>query len=435
MDTSNSTRLFTEAQKHMPGGVNSPVRAFKSVGRDPLYISKAKGSKIYDVDGNEFIDYIGSWGPMILGHAQERVIDAIKTAAEDGTSFGASSEKEIELAKLVKAFVPSVEIIRMVNSGTEATMSAMRLARGFTGRDKIIKFEGCYHGHGDSFLSKAGSGVATLGLPDSPGVTRSTAGDTLNAVYNDIASVERLVEENKDAVAAVFIEPVGGNMGCVPADADFLRSLREICNAEGILLIFDEVMTGFRLARGGAQELYGVTPDLTTFGKIIGGGLPVGAYGGRREIMEMIAPAGPVYQAGTLSGNPLAMTAGAETLRIIDEDTDFYAKLEAAGARIEEGIREIMNRTSRDLTFNRVGSMFTLFFTTESVTDFTSAKASDTAAFSLFFNSMLEQGIYLPPSQFEACFLSSAHTEQEIADTLKAVGIALDAAYSNKRAE
>jgi glutamate-1-semialdehyde 2,1-aminomutase len=435
MDTSNSTRLFTEAQKHMPGGVNSPVRAFKSVGRDPLYISKAKGSKIYDVDGNEFIDYIGSWGPMILGHAQERVIDAIKTAAEDGTSFGASSEKEIELAKLVKAFVPSVEIIRMVNSGTEATMSAMRLARGFTGRDKIIKFEGCYHGHGDSFLSKAGSGVATLGLPDSPGVTRSTAGDTLNAVYNDIASVERLVEENKDAVAAVFIEPVGGNMGCVPADADFLRSLREICNAEGILLIFDEVMTGFRLARGGAQEIYGVRPDLTTFGKVIGGGLPVGAYGGRREIMELIAPAGPVYQAGTLSGNPLAMTAGAETLRIIDEDPDFYAKLEAAGARIEEGIREIMNRTSRDLTFNRVGSMFTLFFTTESVTDFTSAKASDTAAFSLFFNSMLEQGIYLPPSQFEACFLSSAHTEQEIADTLKAVGIALDAAYSNKRAE
>jgi glutamate-1-semialdehyde 2,1-aminomutase len=435
MDTSNSTRLFTEAQKHMPGGVNSPVRAFKSVGRDPLYISKAKGSKIYDVDGNEFIDYIGSWGPMIHGHAHERVIEAIKTAAEDGTSFGASSEKEIELAKLVKAFVPSVEIIRMVNSGTEATMSAMRLARGFTGRDKIIKFEGCYHGHGDSFLSKAGSGVATLGLPDSPGVTRSTAGDTLNAVYNDIASVERLVEENKDAVAAVFIEPVGGNMGCVPADADFLRSLREICNAEGILLIFDEVMTGFRLARGGAQEIYGVRPDLTTFGKVIGGGLPVGAYGGRREIMELIAPAGPVYQAGTLSGNPLAMTAGAETLRIIDEDPDFYAKLEAAGARIEEGIREIMNRTSRDLTFNRVGSMFTLFFTTESVTDFTSAKASDTAAFSLFFNSMLEQGIYLPPSQFEACFLSSAHTEQEIADTLKAVGIALDAAYSNKRAE
>jgi glutamate-1-semialdehyde 2,1-aminomutase len=435
MDTSNSTRLFNEAQKHMPGGVNSPVRAFKSVGRDPLYISKAKGSKIYDVDGNEFIDYIGSWGPMILGHAHERVIDAIKIAAEDGTSFGASSEKEIELAKLVKASVPSVEIIRMVNSGTEATMSAMRLARGFTGRDKIIKFEGCYHGHGDSFLSKAGSGVATLGLPDSPGVTRSTAGDTLNAIYNDIASVEKLVEANKGAVAAVFIEPVGGNMGCVPADAGFLRSLREICTAEGILLIFDEVMTGFRLAQGGAQELYGVTPDLTTFGKVIGGGLPVGAYGGRRDIMEMIAPAGPVYQAGTLSGNPLAMTAGAETLRVINEDPEFYAKLDAVGARIEEGIRDILGRSGRQLTFNRVGSMFTLFFTSDPVTDFASAKTSDTAAFSTFFNSMLEQGIYLPPSQFEACFISAAHSEQDVTDTLNAFEIALGAAYSNSRGE
>ena len=426
MDTSTSTRLFHEAQKHMPGGVNSPVRAFKSVGRDPLYISRAKGAKIYDVDGNEFIDYIGSWGPMILGHAHARVIEAIKTAAADGTSFGASSEKEIELAKLVKAFVPSVEVVRMVNSGTEATMSAMRLARGFTGRDKIIKFEGCYHGHGDSFLSKAGSGVATLGLPDSPGVTRSTAADTLNAIYNDIASVERLVEENRGMIAAVFIEPVGGNMGCVPAEAEFLRALREICTAEGILLIFDEVMTGFRLARGGAQELYGVTPDLTTFGKVIGGGLPVGAYGGRREIMEMIAPAGPVYQAGTLSGNPLAMTAGAETLRIIDEDPDFYAKVDAAGARIEEGIRDSLNCSGRNLTFNRVGSMFTLFFTPDPVTDFASAKRSDTAAFSAFFNSMLEQGIYLPPSQFEACFISAAHSGQDVADTLKAAEIALD---------
>ena len=277
----------------MPGGVNSPVRAFKSVGRDPLYIKRAKGPRIYDVDGNEFIDYIGSWGPMILGHAHERVINAIASAAEDGTSFGASSEKEIELAKLVKQMVPSVEIIRMVNSGTEATMSAMRLARGFTGRDKIIKFEGCYHGHGDSFLSKAGSGVATLGLPDSPGVTKSTAMDTLNAKYNDIASVERLVEENRGEVAAVFIEPVAGNMGCVPADAEFLSSLRELCTAEKILLIFDEVMSGFRVARGGAQEIYGIRPDLTTFGKIIGGGLPVGAYGGRGDIMEMIAPSGP----------------------------------------------------------------------------------------------------------------------------------------------
>jgi len=409
----------------MPGGVNSPVRAFKSVGRDPLYITRAKGSRIFDVDGNEFIDYIGSWGPMILGHAHDRVINAIKEAAESGTSFGASSEKEIELAELVKAFVPSVEMIRMVNSGTEATMSAMRLARGFTGRDKIIKFEGCYHGHGDSFLSKAGSGVMTLGLPDSPGVTRSTAADTLNAVYNDLASVERLVESNRGEISAVFIEPVGGNMGCVPSDREFLVELRELCSSEGILLIFDEVMTGFRLARGGAQELYGVTPDLTTFGKVIGGGLPVGAYGGRREIMEMIAPAGPVYQAGTLSGNPLAMTAGVETLRIIDEDSTFYAGLEQTGARLEEGIRDIMSGLGRHLTLNRVGSMFTLFFTSDKVTDFTSAKISDTSAFASFFRSMLERGIYLPPSQFEACFISAKHSLDDVSETLRAMDLAL----------
>ncbi|HEX9962633.1 MAG TPA: glutamate-1-semialdehyde 2,1-aminomutase, partial [Pyrinomonadaceae bacterium] len=330
MNTSTSSKLFAEAQKHMPGGVNSPVRAFKSVGREPLYIKKAKGSKMFDVDGNEFIDYIGSWGPMILGHARASVIDAIKEAAEDGTSFGASSEKEIELARLIKKFVPSVEIVRMVNSGTEATMSAMRLARGFTGREKIIKFEGCYHGHGDSFLSKAGSGVATLGLPDSPGVTKSTAKDTLNAKYNDIKSVEDLVEQNKNEIAAVFIEPVAGNMGCVAAEKEFLNALRELCTAENILLVFDEVMSGFRLAKGGAQEIYAVKPDLTTFGKIIGGGLPVGAYGGRGEIMQLIAPAGPVYQAGTLSGNPLAMTAGLETLKAIEADDDFYQNLAAS---------------------------------------------------------------------------------------------------------
>jgi glutamate-1-semialdehyde 2,1-aminomutase len=430
MDTSNSTRLFNEAKKHMPGGVNSPVRAFKSVGRDPLYISRAKGSRIYDVDGNEFVDYIGSWGPMIVGHAHERVIEAIKKAADDSTSFGASSEKEIELAKLVKAFVPSIEIVRMVNSGTEATMSAMRLARGFTGRDKIIKFEGCYHGHGDSFLSRAGSGVATLGLPDSPGVTRSTAGDTLNAIYNDIASVEKLIDENKGAIAAVFIEAVGGNMGCVPSDAEFLRKLRELCTAEGILLIFDEVMTGFRLARGGAQEIYGVTPDLTTFGKVIGGGLPVGAYGGRGEVMEMIAPAGPVYQAGTLSGNPLAMTAGTETLRIIDEDPEFYAKLERTGSKLEGGIRGILSKKGLQMTLNRVGSMFTLFFTPDRVTDFTSAKTSDTAAFAAFFNSMLENGVYMPPSQFEACFISAAHSDQDISDTLASIEKSLNGAVN-----
>ena len=425
MDTSKSSQLFNEAKLHMPGGVNSPVRAFKSVGRDPLYISRAKGSKIYDVDGNEFIDYVGSWGPMIVGHAHERVINAIKNAAENSTSFGASCELEIELAKMVKAFVPSIEIVRMVNSGTEATMSAMRLARGFTGRDKIIKFEGCYHGHGDSFLSKAGSGVATLGLPDSPGVTRSTAGDTLNAIYNDISTVEKLVEDNKGAIAAVFIEVVGGNMGCVPSDADFLRRLRELCSSEHILLIFDEVMTGFRLARGGAQELYGVTPDLTTFGKVIGGGLPVGAYGGRREIMEMIAPAGPVYQAGTLSGNPLAMTAGLETLRIIDEDPAFYSKLDASGARLEAGIRNALDETQFNYTLNRRGSMFTLFFTDVPVTDFDSAKTSNTAKFSEFFNRALDNGLYLPPSQFEACFISSAHTDADIDATIEVFGHAL----------
>ena len=410
----------------MPGGVNSPVRASRSVGRDPLYIAKAKGSRILDVDGNEFIDYIGSWGPMILGHAHPRVIDAIKAAADDSTSFGASSEKEIEMAKLIKKFVPSIEVVRMVNSGTEATMSAMRLARGFTGRDKIIKFEGCYHGHGDSFLSRAGSGVATLGLPDSPGVTHSTAKDTLNAIYNDISSVERLVEENRGEVAAIFIEPVAGNMGCVMADSDFLTQLRELCTTEGILLIFDEVMSGFRVARGGAQELYSITPDLTTFGKIIGGGLPVGAYGGRRDIMSLIAPSGPVYQAGTLSGNPLAMTAGIETLRIIDEDGEFYAKLEASGRYLELGIRESMSDLGLRYTINRCGSMFTLFFTDQPVGDFVSAKTSDTAKFAMFYNGILENGIYLPLSQFEACFVSAAHDQQDLDKTIEASRRALD---------
>ena len=427
MDTTKSSKLFAEARAHMPGGVNSPVRAFKSVGRDPLYISRANGSKIYDVDGNEFIDYIGSWGPMILGHAHTRVINAIKEAAEYGTSFGASNEKEIELALLVKKFVPSIYLVRMVNSGTEATMSAMRLARGFTGRDKIIKFEGCYHGHGDSFLSKAGSGVATLGLPDSPGVTKSTAKDTLNAKYNNISSVEELVEQNHNEIAAVFIEPVAGNMGCVAADKEFLNDLRDLCSAEGILLVFDEVMSGFRVARGGAQELYGITSDLTTFGKIIGGGLPVGAYGGRREIMEMIAPSGSVYQAGTLSGNPLAMTAGIETLRIIDEDKEFYTRMEEKCDYLCSGIKENLRELKLNYVINRCGSMFTLFFTDRPVTDFASAKTSDTTKFGAYFNQMLEQGIYLPPSQFEACFISVAHDMQDLNQTIKAARRSLEA--------
>jgi len=420
MNTTKSSQLFAEAKKHIPGGVNSPVRAFKSVGRDPLYIQRAKGSKIYDVDGNEFIDYIGSWGPMILGHAFESVIELVKAAAEDGTSFGASCEKEIELAQLVKKFVPSVELVRMVNSGTEATMSAMRLARGFTGREKIIKFEGCYHGHGDSFLSKAGSGVATLGLPDSPGVTKSTAKDTLNAKYNDMESVHDLIEQNKGEVAAVFIEPVAGNMGCVAADKKFLQALRDVCTAESILLIFDEVMSGFRVARGGAQELYGVAPDLTTFGKIIGGGLPVGAYGGRREVMEMIAPAGPVYQAGTLSGNPLAMTAGIETLKAIDADADFYKTLDASCEYLYDGLQNNLNALGLNYTINTCGSMFTLFFTNQQVIDFDSAKTSDTTSFTGYFNRMLESGIYLPPSQFEACFVSAAHTTADLDATIQA---------------
>ena len=404
----------------MPGGVNSPVRAFKSVGRDPLYIARAAGSKMWDADGNEYIDYIGSWGPMIVGHAHERVIEAIRETALSGTSFGASNEREIALAKLIKKFVPSVEIVRMVNSGTEATMSAMRLARGFTGRDKIIKFEGCYHGHGDSFLIKAGSGVATLGLPDSPGVTKSTARDTLTARYNDIESVAELARSNKDNVAAVFIEPVGGNMGCVPARQEFLEALRELCTAEGILLIFDEVMTGFRLAKGGAQEIYNVTPDLTTFGKIIGGGLPVGAYGGRAEIMKLIAPSGPVYQAGTLSGNPLAMTAGFETLSIIDETPDFYAQLEEKSAYLAGGIADGLREMGLSYTINRTGSMFTLFFTDSEVVDFDTAKTSDTGKFARYFGAMLESGVYLPPSQFEACFVSNAHTKEDLDKTIAA---------------
>jgi len=420
MNIPTSTKLFAEATRHMPGGVNSPVRAFNAVGGSPLYIQKAKGSKIWDADGNEFIDYVGAWGPMILGHAHERVIEAIKRAAEGGTSFGTCCEQEVELAKLIKEFVPSVELVRMVNSGTEATMSALRLARGFTGKDKIIKFEGCYHGHGDSFLSRAGSGLATLGLPDSPGVTGSAAGDTLHARYNDIQSVCVLMEQNRGEIAAVFIEPVAGNMGCVPAEIDFLQQLREACTQENILLIFDEVMTGFRLAPGGAQEMFGIRPDLTTFGKIIGGGLPVGAYGGRRDVMELVAPSGPVYQAGTMSGNPLAMAAGLETLRTIRETEGFYQRLDESTQYLTDALGQIINDRELDCSINRVGSMFTLFFTDQRVTNFDQAKAANTERFGRYFRSMLQQGVYLPPSQFEACFVSYDHTIAEFDGTADA---------------
>ncbi len=430
MNTTNSDKLFVSARERIPGGVNSPVRAFKSVGRNPIFIKKAAGSKIWDVDGNEYIDYVGSWGPMILGHAHPRVIEALKRVAESGTSFGAPTELEVKMAELICSIMPSIEMVRMVNSGTEATMSAIRLARAYTKRDKIIKFEGCYHGHGDSFLVKAGSGAMTLGVPDSPGVPSGVASCTLNAQYNNLDSVRALIDQSPDQISAIIVEPVVGNMGCVPPVKGFLEELRQLCTQNGIVLIFDEVMTGFRVALGGAQQLYGIKPDLTTLGKIIGGGLPVGAYGGKKEIMELVAPSGPMYQAGTLSGNPLAMTAGYETLSILKSDASFYQKLEQLSGRLADGIARNITELGLPLTQNRVGSMSTLFLTDKTVVDYQTAAASDTKRFGTYFRKMLELGIYLAPSQFEAGFVSIAHTPDDIERTVEANREALKHAWA-----
>ncbi|HKS28414.1 MAG TPA: glutamate-1-semialdehyde 2,1-aminomutase [Pyrinomonadaceae bacterium] len=413
-----SEELFARASELMPGGVNSPVRAFRGVGGTPRFIKSARGALMTDVDGKTYIDYVGSWGPMILGHADSEVIGALKDALAQGTSYGAPTELEVLMAEEIVDAVPSVEMVRMVNSGTEATMSAIRLARGVTGRNKLVKFEGCYHGHGDSLLVKAGSGVATLGLPDSPGVPASLAQNTITVAFNDAEALERVFNEHKD-IAAVIIEPVVGNMGCVPPVEDYLQRVREVTRAHGALLIFDEVMTGFRLARGGAQELYNVMPDITTMGKIIGGGLPVGAYGASRNIMNNVAPAGNIYQAGTLSGNPLAMTAGLTTLRRL-RDKSIYEKLERASMRLCDGLSEAAREAGFQTVTNRVGSMWTSFFTGEPVIDWASAARSDRALYGKFFHAMLEEGVYLAPSQFEAAFTSAAHTDELLDKTIEA---------------
>lgn len=419
MKITKSIALYKKALELMPGGVNSPVRAFRAVGGNPLFIARAKGSKIYDVDGNEFIDYVLSWGPMILGHSHPEVVKALKKAIEKGTSYGAPTPLEIELAQLIKKAYPSIEKVRMVNSGTEATMSSIRVARAFTKRNKIIKFEGCYHGHADGLLVKAGSGATTFGIPDSPGVPEDYARNTITLPFNDLEAVRKVIESEWRDIACIILEPVVGNIGCVLPGPGFLEGLRTITEKYGIVLIFDEVMTGFRVSFGGAQAYYGIKPDLTCLGKVIGGGLPVGAYGGKKEIMSMVAPEGPVYQAGTLSGNPLAMTAGIVTLKILSSKS-VYRLLEKRGSQLEEGLRDASKKAGIETRFYRAGTMFCTYFTDKDVYDYQTAKTSDTERFGRFFRGMLEKGIYLAPSQFEAGFLSIAHSERDIDKTVRA---------------
>ncbi|TDJ49774.1 MAG: glutamate-1-semialdehyde-2,1-aminomutase [Nitrospina sp.] len=414
-----SDKFFQSAQKVIPGGVNSPVRAFKAVGGNPIFIKKASGVTVTDADGNEFIDYVASWGPLIFGHAHPRIVKAIQRQAELGTSYGASTELEIILAQKVVDAVSSIDTVRMVSSGTEAVMSAIRLARGYTGRDKIVKFEGCYHGHGDSLLVKAGSGLASLGIPDCPGIVADLAKNTLTLPYNNQDSVEKLFAREGDEVACLIVEPVAGNMGVVPPQMGFLQSLREVTAKHGALLIFDEVITGFRVAFGGAQQRYGIVPDLTCLGKIIGGGLPVGAYGGRRDIMDTVAPTGSVYQAGTLSGNPLATIAGIEMLNLLSEQ-GVYENLDAKSKKLCAGFKDNADALGISTRFTRVGSMFSMFFTDQEIVDFESVKASDTEFFKRYFNAMLEAGIYIAPSQFEAGFMSALHSDQDIQKTIEA---------------
>ena len=418
MKWNNSSKLFWIAKKHFVGGVNSPVRAFRTVGRDPIFIKRGKRAHLIDEDDNRYIDYVCSWGPLILGHAHPEVVKAIREAAKNGTSYGACHKLEVELAKRVKFRFPSIELLRLVNSGTEATMSAIRLARGFTKREFILKFEGGYHGHADSFLSKAGSGLATLGVPDSAGVIKDAAAKTINVRYNDAQAARQIFEKIGSDIAAVIVEPIAGNMGVVPPEDGFLLTLRNLCDRYGSVLIFDEVITGFRVAKGGAQELLGIKPDLTILGKILGGGLPIGAYGGKREMMRLLAPEGPVYQAGTLSGNPLACAAGIATLDLLKGDV--YRKLETLSAKLERGLKEALKKSGIKHVINRAGSMFTLFFGIERVTNYDEVKRADVKVFVRYFNAMLERGVYLPPSAFEASFISAAHTEKEIERTIEA---------------